>query len=77
MEQQGSVVTSPARISLEDFVETVTRAVLRALEAQEGRPSTGGTQVESLTSTASPQASITGSRIIIGLIAEPQVSTAQ
>ena len=69
MEQQVSVVTAPARISLEDFIETVTRSVLRALEAREVLPTTGGVQAAS---TAQSEAYLEGGRIVIGIIYEPR-----
>lgn len=68
MEQQESAVTVPAGISLEDFIESVTRGVLRAMNAREIQTTAGGVQTAS---PAQAAAYIVSRPIVIGIHFDP------
>ncbi len=64
----GSMSTSalPSRVTLEDFVEAVTRGITRAVEAQQTTDDTGGFALNPAGQ------SIINRPILIGIILQPQ-----
>jgi hypothetical protein len=55
MEKQELALTTPARVCREDFIETVTRAALRAMDAREIQPTARGVQATAATPSTRPK----------------------